>query len=433
MKGGTFDTGDTAGQTGTDNLNEGPASQDGGKEIKKGMTQKVLAKRIRMAAEGRSRSDYEKIYHLTQMRWNQVQHPLGGLGLLEDQIAQIAGLTLCTDVSLDKKAVVIFCADNGVTAEGIAQTDSSVTGIVARRMAEGKTAVCRMAAKAGADVIPVDMGMKDFSETDGILNRRVANGTGNIFRENAMTRQQAEAAILTGIDLAEKLSKDGYRLLGAGERGSGNTTTASACACVLLGADPARMTGKGAGLTEEGLRHKIEVVQGAIRRSGFDRRFSFREEGIRQADTRQADTGQADARQKAVKKSPGSETAPDAIEVLRSVGGFDLLGMCGLYLGGWICQIPVLIDGFVSSVAALAAVRICPACADAILASHRSSEPAAGTVLEALGKKPLITGNLHLGEGTGAVLAMPMLDMALSVYKESVLFGEGGVRQYREL
>ena len=110
VKGGTFDTGDTAGQTGTDNLNEGPASQDGGKE-KKGMTQKVLAKRIRMAAEGRSRSDYEKIYHLTQMRWNQVQHPLGGLGLLEDQIAQIAGLTLCTDVSLDKKAVVIFCAE----------------------------------------------------------------------------------------------------------------------------------------------------------------------------------------------------------------------------------------------------------------------------------------------------------------------------------
>jgi nicotinate-nucleotide--dimethylbenzimidazole phosphoribosyltransferase len=193
------------------------------------------------------------------------------------------------------------------------------------------------------------------------------------------------------------------------------------------------MTGKGAGLTEEGLRHKIEVVQGAIRRSGFDRSFSFREEGIRQADTRQADTGQAGARQKAVKQSPGSETAPDAIEVLRSVGGFDLLGMCGLYLGGWICQIPVLIDGFASSVAALAAVRICPACADAILASHRSSEPAAGTVLEALGKKPLITGNLHLGEGTGTVLAMPMLDMALSVYKESVLFGEGGVRQYREL
>ena len=387
----------------------------------------------------------EKIREACRKRWDSLCKPIGGMGSFEELIAQIGAVQGSLHPQLGAAALVIMGADNGVTAEGVSQCGSEVTARVLDNMGAGRSSVCAMSAyqnlhareasaeRERTDVIPVNIGMNTDAQHPAVWNRPVRYGSGNIAKGPAMSGSEAARAVLEGIRIASRLRESGYDLLAAGEMGIGNTTTASACACVLLGADPARMTGKGAGLTEEGLRHKIEVVQGAIRRSGFDRRFSFREEGIRQADTRQADTGQADARQKAVKKSPGSETAPDAIEVLRSVGGFDLLGMCGLYLGGWICQIPVLIDGFVSSVAALAAVRICPACADAILASHRSSEPAAGTVLEALGKKPLITGNLHLGEGTGAVLAMPMLDMALSVYKESVLFGEGGVRQYREL
>ena len=332
---------------------------------------------------------------LARQRWNRIQHPLHGLGLLEDAIVQIASLTQSADICLDKKAVVIFCADNGVTQEGVTQTDSSVTGKVAGGFARGTTPVCRMAITAGAAVFPVDMGMKDFPDTPGILNRRIGNGTANILHGPAMTREDAEKAISTGIDLAGELKEQGFRILGVGEMGIGNTTTASACACVLLGQDPERMTGKGAGLSEQGYLHKIEVIREAIRRNGPD--------------------------------------WTDTVEVPRRVGGFDRLGMCGLFLGGYIHRIPLLIDGFASSVAALAAVQICPDCSGAMIASHLSSEPAGALVLEALGKEPLITGKLHLGEGTDAVLAMPMLDMALAVYRDSATFEEGGVPAYRPL
>ena len=193
-----------------------------------------LAERIQASGGNRDRSEFMRIYGLARRRWNRIQHPLGGLGLLEDVIAQIAGLTRRVDVSLDKKAVVVFCSDNGVTAEGIAQTDCSVTGVVARRMAEGKTPVCRMAQGAGADVIPVDMGIKDFTGDAGVLDRRIANGTGNILHESAMTLDQAIQSISTGIDLVSELKNRGFNLLGAGEMGIGNTTTSSACACVLL-------------------------------------------------------------------------------------------------------------------------------------------------------------------------------------------------------
>ena len=382
-----------------------------------------IAELIQTAKNGRGRSDYEAAAGLARRRWNNIQHPLGGLGVLEDDIVQIAGLTGSADISLDKKAVIVFCSDNGVTAEGIAQTDSSVTGVVARRMAEGKTSVCKMSIRAGADVIPVDMGIKDFAGYAGVLDRRIANGTGNILRERAMTPDQAASAISTGIDLARELKQRGCRLLAAGEMGIGNTTTSSACVCVLLGQEPETMTGKGAGLTDDGLKHKIDVVRGSIKNNGLEWKSCQNVEC----------SGVTTSAPELSRQNSEPGTAYDAIEILSRVGGFDLLGMCGLYIGGWMHQIPVLTDGFASSVAALAAVRICPECADAIIASHVSSEPAAGIVLEALGKKPLITGNLHLGEGTGAVLAMPMLDMALAVYRDSVMFGEGGVEQYREL
>lgn len=333
-------------------------------------------------------------------RWDQIQHPLHGLGLLEDAIVQIAGLTGDADISLDKKAVIIFCADNGVTKEQVAQTDSFVTGIVAGNLVRGTTAVCRMAAVHNVNVIPVDVGIKDFPGRHGVIDRRISNGTRNMLHGPAMTRSEAERALKAGIDLAGELKQKGYRLLGVGEMGIGNTTTSSACASVLLEQDPAVMTGRGAGLSDAGLRRKIEVIREAIQRNHLDGRGSL---------------------------------YPDTIGILARVGGFDLLGMCGLYIGGYLQRIPLLIDGFASSVAALAAVRICPACESAMLASHVSSEPAAKMVLDALEKEPLITAGLHLGEGTGAVLAMPMLDMALAVYRECETFEEGGVEAYRPL
>lgn len=358
----------------------------------------------------------EEAANRAQQRWNQIQHPLHGLGLLEDALVQVAGITGQAEICFDQKAVVIFCADHGVTQEGIAQTDSSVTGIVVRNFVKGTTAVSRMAASHGIDVIPVDMGMKDFAGMPGVIDRRVSNGTKNILTGPAMTREEAVRALEAGIDLTGELKKKGYRLLGVGEMGIGNTTAASACASVLLGQDPRRVTGKGAGLSDQGLKHKIEVVRESISVNHLDWSSSavqrFPEDGA---------------------KDTSLKLLPDAIEVLRRVGGFDLLGMCGLYLGGWIHQVPLLIDGFAGSVAALAAALVCPYCTDAMLASHVSSEPGAWMVLERLEKRPLITADLHLGEGTGAVLAMPLLDMALAVYRDCVSFEEGGVEAYRPL
>lgn len=361
-----------------------------------------LKELVRREAQDRNRALDTDEAHFVKARWDRIQHPLHSLGLLEDALVQIAGLTQDTSIRLDRKAVVVFCADNGVTEEKVTQTDSSVTGIVARCIVQGRTSVCRMALTAGAEVIPVDMGIKDFPGMPGVLDRRIGNGTASILHGPAMSRGDAVRAIWAGFELAGALKERGYSLLGVGEMGIGNTTTSSACACALLGRDPAEMTGKGAGLSDQGLLHKVDVVRGALQKN---------------------DLG----------PDASASCAADPVEVLRRVGGFDLLGMCGLYLGGWMYRIPLLMDGFASSVAAAAAAMICPDAKDAMLASHLSAEPAAGLILSLLGKQPLIAGGLHMGEGTGAVLAMPMLDMALAAYRDSYTFEEGGVEAYQPL
>lgn len=328
-------------------------------------------------------------------RWAACAHPLGGLGLLETALEDIAALTGSTEIALSPRAVLVLCADNGVVAQGVTQTDSSVTATAARGLAGHRTAVCRMAAVAHCDVVPVDMGIRDFAGAPGILNRRIANGTADITLGPAMTRAQAEQAVQTGIELVAMQKASGMRLLATGEMGIGNTTTSSAVASVLLGRAPSETTGRGAGLSDAGLARKIAAIETAIRRNHPD--------------------------------------PSDPLDVLAKVGGLDIAGLCGVFLGGAIHRIPVLADGFISTVAALCAVRLCPQATQAIFASHVSAEPASHMVLDALGKKPLITAELHLGEGTGAVAAMPLLDMAHAVYTESYTFDECGVPAYQPL
>ncbi len=331
----------------------------------------------------------------SQMRWDACAKPLGSLGLLETAICEIAALTGSADVELSPRAVLVLCADNGVTARGVTQTGSEVTAAVARQLALGRTAVCRMAARADCRVVPVDLGIKDFPGCACVLDRRVGNGTADFTEGPAMTREEAEAAILEGVALVRAEAERGTRLLAAGEMGIGNTTTASALSSVLLGVEPERVTGRGAGLSDEGLRRKL----GAIRR------------GI----------------------EVNRPDADDALDVLAKLGGFDLAGLCGVFLGGALCRIPVLIDGFPSAAAALCAARLCPAAKKAMLASHVSAEPAGALLLRALEKQPLITAGLRLGEGSGAVAAMPLLDMALAVYRACYTFAEGGIEPYTRL
>ena len=287
--------------------------------------------------------------------------------------------------------MLVLCADNGVVAQGVSQTDQSVTRAVAEKLAARRTSVCQMAKTARCEVVPVDLGMAG-EPVPGVQNCRIAAGTADFTTGPAMTRQQTVDAIAAGIGLVRAQKAAGVQLLATGEMGIGNTTTSSAVAAVLLGQPVERMTGRGAGLSDAGLARKLDAIRQGIARNRPD--------------------------------------AADPLDVLSKLGGFDIAGLCGVFLGGALEGLPVLMDGFISGVAALCAVRLCPAAEKAVFASHCSTEPAARLVLEALGKAPLLTAGLHLGEGTGAVASIPLWDMALAVYRDCYSFTEGGITPY---
>ena len=325
-------------------------------------------------------------------RWNSLAKPLGSLGRLEDAVVQIAALTGCADISLSRRTLLVLCADNGVVVQGVAQSDHTVTAAVARSLAAGESTVCPMARTAGCGVIPVDVGMLDFPGAPGVLSRRVRNGTGDITRGPAMSREECVRAIETGMELVREQRAAGSDILAAGEMGIGNTTTSSAVAAALLDRPAEELVGRGAGLSDAGLARKRAAV-------------------VRALEVNRPDPS-------------------DPVDVLSKVGGLDLAALCGVYLGGEKHRVPVLLDGFISGVAALCAVRLRPKVSAALIASHVSAEPAGALVLEALGKEPLITAGLRLGEGSGAVAALPLLDMALSVYNSGHTFGRMGMEPY---
>ena len=323
--------------------------------------------------------------------WASLAKPLGGLGRLETMVEDAAALMGTETPDLANRAVLVLCADNGVVAQGVSQTDASVTRAVLENLAARRTSVCRMAAAAHCAVVPVDMGIAG-TPVAGVINCRVALGTADFTQGPAMSRAQAVQSIACGIELVQEQKRQGVQMLATGEMGIGNTTTSSAVAAVLLGQPVEVMTGRGAGLSDEGLARKIDAIHRGI-----------------------------------AKNQPDSA---DALDVLAKLGGFDIAGLCGVFLGGALEGVPVLADGFISCVAALCAVRLCPAAAKAVFASHCSTEPAAKLVLDALNKKALITAGLHLGEGTGAVAAIPLWDMALAVYDGCYSFEEGGIEAY---
>ena len=323
--------------------------------------------------------------------WAGLAKPLGGLGALETLLEDAAALTGSAALDVSRRAVLVLCSDNGVVAQGVSQTDQSVTRAVAENLAARRTSVCQMARTAHCDVVPVDMGMAG-DPVPGVADCRIAAGTADFTQGPAMTRAQAVEAVGRGIRLVQEQKAAGVQLLATGEMGIGNTTTSSAVAAVLLGQPVERMTGRGAGLSDEGLARKVDAICRGILRNEPD--------------------------------------PTDPLDVLAKLGGFDLAGLCGVFLGGALEGVPVVMDGFISGVAALCAVRLCPAAAKAVFASHCSAEPAARIVLEALGKAPIITAGLHLGEGTGAVASIPLWDMALAVYGGCYSFAEGGIAPY---
>lgn len=329
------------------------------------------------------------------LKWNSIAKPLHSLGMLEDDIIKLAEIFGSENFSLDKRCAVVMCADNGVVCEGVTQTDSSVTAVVAKAIANGTSNINLMANACSADVFAVDIGIKGKLTADGLIDRKIADGTGNIAVGPAMSRQQAERALEVGMDMVRDLKEKGYKLIVTGEMGIGNTTTASAAASVLLGLSPEEVTGRGAGLDDMGLARKINVIKKSIEIN---------------------------------KPAPD-----DAVDIISKVGGYDISGMTGLFLGGAVYHIPIVTDGFISAVSAALAAMICPVSKEYMLCSHVSKEPAGRKMLEYLGFEAPVNAGLCLGEGTGGVLLLPMLDAAMAVYGSSHSFDNLSIEKYKEL
>ena len=325
-------------------------------------------------------------------QWDSLAKPLSSLGLLEDAVTKLAALQETSCVQVSSPRLAVFCADNGVVARGVTQCGSEVTAKVAVALAENRSSVSPLAAAAECPVIPVDMGMLDFGGHPGVRNLRIRNGTGDISCGPAMSREECLRAMLSGAELARELTEKGTDLLLVGEMGIGNTTTAAAVTAVLLELPPGQVVGRGAGLSDEGLERKREALRRALRLNCPDPR--------------------------------------DPVDVLAKVGGLDLAAMCGAYLGAAACRTGVLLDGIVGIVAALCACRLCPAAGKALLASHVSAEPAAPRILEAVGLEAPLHARLCLGEGSGAVLMLELLKMALGLYRSGQSFTRLGIEPY---
>lgn len=326
--------------------------------------------------------------------WNHIAKPLHSMGIFEEYINRIAGITGNLSVRLDKRCVVVMCADNGVVSEGVTQSDNSVTKKVALAMAHGDGNINNLAHIYNADVIPVDIGMGSKVEDKKVLDRKVSFGTSNIAQGPAMSINQACRAITVGMDIVKMCRDNGYDIIVTGEMGIGNTTTSAALAAVILDEDAENVTGRGAGLDDEGYKRKLDAVKRAIRINNPD------------------------------KNNP--------VELLAKLGGYDIAGMTGLFLGGGVYHIPVVIDGFISAVAAHLAAMINSSAAEYMFCSHASAEPAAGKILKSMNMEPVIMAGMHLGEGTGGIMLLPLLDGALSVYNSGHLFDKMDISQYRE-
>jgi nicotinate-nucleotide--dimethylbenzimidazole phosphoribosyltransferase len=336
-----------------------------------------------------------KYADLAQARWDSVAKPLRSFGLLEDMWNRIAAVQRTDTPNIFNRAVVVMCADNGVVAEGVTQSDNTVTSVCAREIASGRSNINVLADVYRAEVVAVDIGIARDIQCKGLLNRKVAFGSNNIAAGPAMTVAQAEEAIRTGMDIVRDLSNKGMKIIVTGEMGIGNTTPTAALSSVLLGLPPDVVTGRGAGLSTEGLERKIAVVKRAIK--------------------------------------VNAPYTGNAVELLSKLGSYEIAGMIGLYLGGAVYGVTIVIDGVISAVAAAVAAMIAPDSVDYMLAGHVSAEPAGRGLIGKLGLHAVIDGGLKLGEGTGGILLLPLLDGAAAIYYNSHRFDASGIERYVEL
>lgn len=315
--------------------------------------------------------------------------PPGSLGLLEDISIQLAGITGKVQNEVDKTRIYVLAADNGVCEEGVSSAPISVTRAQAINLTRGLTGASSLAKHFGDEVVVVDMGIALPYTCDAILKHSIGKGTRNLYKEPAMTREQAVTALLTGIELATQAKEDGVKILGVGEMGIGNTTTSAAVLAALTGARVSEVTGRGGGITDAAFAKKKKVIKTAIKNLKPDKN--------------------------------------DPIDVVSKVGGYDICAMAGVYLGAAINRLPVVIDGFISIVAALVAERMCIDAREYMIASHLSFELGFKIAAMELEIKPYLSLGMRLGEGSGCPIAFRVVESACAVMNDMATFEEAAI------
>jgi len=331
-----------------------------------------------------------------QSRQNNLTKPHGSLGRLEELSIQIAGIKGEATPKLEHKSIIIMAADHGVAAETVSLYPQEVTRQMVLNFLKGGAAINVLAGQIGARVIVVDMGVKDgFQPLPGLLCKMIDFGTQNITRGPAMTRQQAIDTIEAGIQTVEAEMAKRVDIIGTGDMGIGNTTASSAIFAAISGKQPKKITGRGTGIGDKQLAHKIKVIERAL--------------------------------------SVNKPNPKDPIDILSKVGGFEIGGLAGVMLASAAYRIPVVIDGFISGTAALIATGLSPQARDYLIAAHVSAESGHEMLLQFLGMKPLLNLNMRLGEGTGAVLGISLAEAATRTLSQMATFAQAGVSEAKPL
>jgi len=335
----------------------------------------------------------ESAMQAARNRQNTLTKPAGSLGRLEELSIQLAGITRKSMPIIKDKVIVTMAGDHGVVAEGVSAYPQEVTPQMVLNFLAGGAAINVLARHIGARVVVVDMGVAlDISTTDErLIRRRVGSGTMNLAKGPAMTRAQAEESIQSGIEIVLAEIARGADIIGTGDMGIGNTTPSASIACALMNQPPEKIAGRGTGVDDDGLKRKISVIARAL--------------------------------------DVNIPNANDGLDVLTKVGGFEIGGLAGVMIGAASKNTPVMVDGFISTAAAMIAVSLAPICKDYLIAAHRSKESGHGMMLEWLSLKPLLDLDLRLGEGTGAALGISMAEAACKILAEMATFGEAGVSE----
>jgi len=330
-----------------------------------------------------------------RLRQDTLTKPQGSLGRLEELSVQLAGITGKAIPEIKDKVIITMAGDHGVVAEGVSAYPQEVTPQMVLNFLSGGAAINVLARHIQARVVIVDMGVaSDIPANEKLIVKKAAHGTANIARGPAMRREQAVDSILSGVEIVEAEVVRGLDIAGTGDMGIGNTTPSAAIACALMGQNPRDIAGRGTGVDDAGLKRKIDAIERAL--------------------------------------DVNRPNQKDGLDVLAKVGGFEIGGLAGVMIGAAANRKPVMVDGFISTAAAMIAVSIAPQCRDYLIAAHRSKEHGHGLMLDWLGLKPLFDLDLRLGEGTGAALGIAMAEAACKILAEMATFGEAGVSEKQQ-